>query len=164
QRVSSLLLWRPRDPGYAALRRATRAAIVIPLALAFALFVLRNPQATIYVVFGCFALLVFCDFGGPRPMSAAPYLGVRLVGFVLIPLGPLALFSPWVAALATLLIAFAVSFAGVFGGYAAVAQSPLLLAFVVSVAVPAPPSEIPSRLMGWGIAGVISTVASVTLW
>jgi uncharacterized membrane protein YccC len=164
QRLSSLLLWRPSDPGYAALRRATRAAIVIPLALAFALFVLRNPQATIYIVFGCFALLVFGDFGGPRQLRAAAYLGVTLVGFVLIPFGTLASFSPWVAALATLLIAFAVSFAGVFGGYAAVAQSPLLLAFVVSVAVPAPPTEILSRLMGWGAAGVISMVASVALW
>jgi uncharacterized membrane protein YccC len=164
QRLSRLLLWRPSDPGFAALRRATRAAIVIPLALAFALFVLHNPQATIYIVFGCFALLVFGDFGGSRRLRAATYLSVTLVGFVLVVLGTLASFIPWVAALVTLLIAIAVSFAGGFGGYAAAAQSPLLLAFVVSVAVPAPPMEIPSRLIGWGIAGVVSTVASVTLW
>jgi uncharacterized membrane protein YccC len=164
QRLSSLLLWRPRDPDLTALRRAARAAIVIPLALAVALFVLHNPQVTLYVAFGCFALLVFGDFGGSRQLRAAAYLGVTLVGLALVSLGTLASFSPWIAAPATLLIGFMVSFAGVFGGYAAAAQSPLLLAFVVSVAVPAPPAAIPSRLTGWVIAGVVSTMASVALW
>ena len=164
QRLSSLLQWRPPDPDFAALRRAARAAIVIPLSLAVAVFVLRNAQATLYIAFGCFALLVFGDFGGSRQLRAAAYLSVTLVGFALVSLGTLASFNPWMAALATLLIGFAVSFAGAFGGYAAAAQSPLLLVFVVSVAVPAQPAAIPFRLMGWSIAGVVSTVASLALW
>lgn len=159
-----LLGWRPRDPGNSALRRAARAALVIPLALAFALFVLRNAQMTIYVSFGCFALLVLGDFGGLRRPRAAAYLGTTFVGVLLIALGTLTSFSPWVGAPTMLLVGFAVSFAGVFGGYVTAAQSPLLLAFVLSVALPAPPGAIPARLAGWGIAGAISMVASVVLW
>ena len=56
----------PRDPGYSALRRAARAALVIPLAFAFADLVLGEPQSVIFVMFGCFSLLVISDFGGRR--------------------------------------------------------------------------------------------------
>jgi uncharacterized membrane protein YccC len=162
--ISRLLGWRPSDPGFSALRRAARSALVIPLALAFAHFVIANPQVTTFVAFGCFALLVLGDFGGPRQPRALAYLGTTLVGSALIALGTVASISPWVGAPVMLLVGFAVSFASVFGGYVAAAQSPLLLAFVLSVAVPAPPVAIPSRLLGWGMAGVISTVAAVVLW
>ncbi len=70
----------PRDPGYSALRRAARAAIVIPLAFAFATFVLGEPQSLIFVIFGCFALLVMSDFGGVRRPRAMAYLAATIVG------------------------------------------------------------------------------------
>ncbi len=162
--VSRRHLWWPRDPGFAALRRALRAAIVIPLAMAFALLVFHHAQATINVVFGCFALLVLADFGGLRRPRAAAYVGTTLVGLVLVTLGTLASANPWVGASAMLLVGFVVSFAGVFGGYIAAAESALLLPFVLSVSVPAPPTAIPARVLGWGIAGVVSTLASVLLW
>jgi uncharacterized membrane protein YccC len=162
--LARLLGWRPRDAGFAALRRATRAALVIPLALAFALSVLRNPQMTVYVVFGCFGLLVLGDFGGLRRPRAVAYLGTTLVSAVLIAVGTLASFSPWLGAATVLLLGFAISFAGVFGGYVAAAQPVLLLAVVLSVAVPAAPGAIPDRLLGWALAGALATVASVLLW
>ncbi|HEY4872267.1 MAG TPA: hypothetical protein VIJ03_10270, partial [Candidatus Dormibacteraeota bacterium] len=56
----------PRDPGRAGLRRAARAAIVIPLAFGFGQFVLHDTQNVIFMVFGGFALLVMSDFGGLR--------------------------------------------------------------------------------------------------
>ena len=69
-----------RDPGFGALRRAARAAIVIPLAFAFTDLLLREPQILIFVVFGCFSLLVISDFGGDpersptwRPRSLVRY-------------------------------------------------------------------------------------------
>jgi uncharacterized membrane protein YccC len=147
-----------------ALRRAARAAAVIPSTVAFAGFVIHNPQVTTFVAFGGIALLVLADFAGSRRPRAAAYLGTTLIGAVLLSLGTLASFSPWVAALAMLLVGLVVSFSGVFGGYLAAAQSALLLVFVLAVAVPAPPAAIPSRLLGWGIAGAVSAVASVVLW
>src|SRR2546430_2682387 len=56
----------PSDPGLAALRRAARAAIVIPPAFAFGQLLLHDSQNVIFIVFGGFALLVMSDFGGLR--------------------------------------------------------------------------------------------------
>jgi len=159
-----LPLKAPRDPGFAALRRASRAAIVIPAAFAFGALVLRDPQNVIFIVFGCFALLVMSDFGGFRPRRAVAYLTATLVGAVLVALGTLV--SPH-AVLETALmfiVGFAISFARVFGGYAAAAQTGMLLAFVIAVSIPAPADEIPTRVGGWLMAGTISTLAAVFLW
>src|SRR5579864_2588381 len=98
-----------RDPGFAALRRAIRAAIIIPLALAFALFVLHDPQNVIFIVFGCFALLVISDFGGQRPARALAYLTATLVGAVLVTLGTLASANAALAAAVMLLVGFVIT-------------------------------------------------------
>src|SRR5258708_27651058 len=87
-----------------------------------------------------------------------------VIGALLIALGTLASFIPWLAALHILLVGFVVSFAGVFGGYAAAAQTALLLAFVHAVSIPAPPAAIAPCLAGWLLAGVVSTLAGVLLW
>src|SRR4030081_3195002 len=88
----------PVDPGFAALRRAARAAIVIPPVLAFTIFVLHGGQNVIFAVFGCFALLVMSDFGGQRPATALAYLTATLAGAVLVTLGTVASPSAGVAA------------------------------------------------------------------
>src|SRR5882672_997886 len=77
----------PRDPGFAALRRAARAAIIIPLAFALGTYVLHLGQNVIFIVFGCFALLVITDFGGLRPARARAYLTATAVGAALVALG-----------------------------------------------------------------------------
>src|SRR5256884_9875405 len=82
----------PRDPSFAALRRAARAAIVIPLAFALGTFVLHLGQNVIFIVFGCFALLVITDFGGLRPARARAYLTAPAAGAG--PVGPGALVFP----------------------------------------------------------------------
>ncbi len=156
--------WRPYDPGRASLRRALRAALVIPPAFAFALLVARDVQVTTFVAFGCFALIVMADYGGPRRARAAAYAVTTLVGAVLVALGTLASPTAWLAALLMLLVAFSVQFASVFGSYAAAGQSALLLSFVLAVSIPAPPAAVGSRLVGWLIAGAVSTLAAVLLW
>jgi uncharacterized membrane protein YccC len=164
QRFARLYDWMPRDPGLVALRRAGRAAIVMPVAFAFALAVIRDSQAVTFVAFGCFALLVMADFGGPRRPRATAYVTTTLVGAALIALGTLASFSPWVAAIAMLLVGFVVQFAGVFGGYVAAAQTALLLAFVLAASVPVAPAAVAPRVAGWCLAGAVSTLAGVFLW
>jgi uncharacterized membrane protein YccC len=146
------------------LRRAARAAIIIPLALAFALFVLRDPQSVIFIVFGCFALLVISDFGGLRPARALAYLTATLVGAVLVTLGTLASANAVLAAAVMLAVGFLITFASVFGGYVAAAQTGMLLSFVIAVSIPASVSAIPARVGGWILAGIISTLAAVFLW
>src|SRR5487761_440574 len=70
----------PRDPGFGALRRAARAATVIPLIFAFADVLLRDAQSLIFVLFGCFSLLVISDFGGLRRPRALAYLTATVAG------------------------------------------------------------------------------------
>jgi uncharacterized membrane protein YccC len=153
-----------RDPGYSALRRAARAAIVIPLAFAFAQFLLGEPQSLIFVLFGCFALLVMSDFGGLRRPRALAYLTATIVGAVLVALGTLASSSAWLAVLVMFIVGFVLSFSRVFGGYVAAANTGMLLAFVIAVTIPAPADAIPARVGGWAIAGLVATAAAVALW
>src|SRR5580658_3136469 len=64
-----------RDRGFAALRRATRAAIIMPAMFALGDKVIGNPQLATYAAFGSFAMLLLADFGGPmteRLQRAAP--------------------------------------------------------------------------------------------
>ena len=136
----------------------------MPAVFAFAQFVIRNQQLTTFAAFGCFALLVMADFGGLRGPRALAYAAAIGVGVVLVTLGTLASASPWVGAPVMLLVGLAVSFAGVFGGYASAAQTALLLAFVLAVAIPAPPAALAPRLVGWLIAGALSGLAGVFLW
>jgi len=154
----------PRDPGFAALRRAARAAIIIPLALALGTFVLHLGQNVIFIVFGCFALLVITDFGGIRPARARAYLTATAVGAVLVALGTFVSLTIAAAAAVTFLVALVMSFARVFGGYFVAGQTGMLLAYIVATAVPAPSSSIPVRVGAFVLAGVISTLAGVFMW
>jgi uncharacterized membrane protein YccC len=152
------------DPRRVALHRATRAAIVNPAVFAFSLLVIRDLQVATFAVFGCFGLLVMADFGGPRRTRALAYAAATLAGAALVALGTLVSFSAVIAAIVMLAIGFTLSFASVFGGYVAAAQTALLLVFVLSASVVAPASAIPTRLAGWLLAGVVSTVAGVFFW
>jgi uncharacterized membrane protein YccC len=154
----------PRDPGLSAFRRAARAAIVIPLAFAFADVLLRAPQSLVFVMFGCFSLLVISDFGGLRRPRALAYLTATLVGAALVALGTLVSTSPWLPAVVMFIVGFAISFSRIFGGYFAAANLGMLLAFVIAVTIPASPDVIPARVGGWAMAGLISTAAAVALW
>jgi uncharacterized membrane protein YccC len=154
----------PNDPGLSSLLRATRAAVIIPVSFAFAKFIIGDVQVTTFVSFGCFALLVMANFGGPRRPRAVAYVATVLVGAGLVVLGTLASSVVWVAASAMLLIGCSIQFVGVFGSYVAAAQTALLLSFVLAVSVPAPAGAVGPRLAGWLIAGIVSTLSGVFFW
>jgi uncharacterized membrane protein YccC len=152
------------DPRLVALHRAVRAAIVNPATFAFSLFVIRDLQVATFAVFGCFALLVMADFGGARRARAVAYIAATLAGAALVALGTVVSPNAAVGSAVMLTVGFTLSFAGVFGGYLAAAQTALLLAFVLAVSIPAPVSAIPTRMGGWMLAGVVSTLAGVFFW
>jgi uncharacterized membrane protein YccC len=152
------------DPGLQSLRRAARVAIVVPLVFAFFLNVLDDSVAALFAGFGSFALLGFADFGGPPRQRAAAYLILTAVGGVLVVVGTLVCNQPVLAALLGVVVATAVRFAGCFGGYFAASVSPLILAYVLGASVAAPVDEIPDRLLGWVVAGLLATVAALVLW
>lgn len=155
---------QPHDPDLAGLRRAFRAVVVITPLFVLSVAVLRQPQMTVFVVFGGFSLLVLADFGGPRRPRAIAYAAGVTAGAALVAIGTLISPVPWLAAVATLLIGFSLQLTGTLGGYVTAAQTMLLFSFVLAVSVPAPPEAIGLRVAGWVLAGAASTVAGVFLW
>ena len=157
--------WLQRhDPGHAALRRAGRAAILMPGLFALADKVIANPIMSYFVAFGSFAMLLLVDFQGSRldRLRAQTLLGVSCA--VLICFGTLLSRSTALAVIGMFVIGFVVLFSGVVSSVIASATTPLLLAFILPVTVPGPLSQIPERVAGWGIAAAVSLVAITILW
>lgn len=136
----------------------------MPALFASTLLGTHDVQLTTFVGFGTFAMVVLADFGGSAAGRASAYAAAAAVGATLIVAGTLAGQTPWAAASAMLVVGFGVLFAGVFGGYAAAAQVPLLLAFVLAVSVPAAVGAIPSRVEGWLLASFAAALSALVLW
>lgn len=152
------------DPGLFSLKRAARAAIVMPAVFAFADKVIGNPDTVLFAAFGSIALLVLTDFGGPRRMRFAAYLALAVAGLALITLGTLCSQTAWLAVAAMAVVGFAILFSGAISAYFAAAGRAALLLFVIPVAFPGPPSAIPARLEGWALAATAAICAVMLLW
>ena len=155
---------RTHDLGYAALRRAGRAAILMPALFALGDKVIANPVMSYFIAFGAFAMLLFVDFAGTRldRVRAQSLLGIACM--VMIALGTLVSTVKVLAIICMFLVGFGVLFSAVVSSVIASATTPLLLAFVLPVATPGPISEIPDRVAGWGISAAVSLIAITILW
>jgi uncharacterized membrane protein YccC len=152
------------DPGLLALKRAGRAAIVLPAVLAFADQVIQQPQSTIFASVGSFALLVLADFRGPPRGRLVAYLALSLVGAAFITLGTLCSQEPWLGGAVMAVVGFGVLFSSVINPYFAMAGWAPLLTFILPVTIPADPSAIPQRLEGWALACGVGIPAVMLLW
>jgi uncharacterized membrane protein YccC len=153
-----------RDPGFAALRRAARTAIVMPAMFALGQEVIGNPTLATFAAFGSFAMLLLVDFAGPMRARLQAQTALGITGAVFVCLGTLASHSAWLAALAMTLVGFGVLFAGVVSSVLAGATTSLLLAFILPVSLSGPASSIPDRVAGWGLAAAASLLAVALLW
>jgi len=152
------------DPGLASLKSAARAAIVMPAVFALADQVIAQPQAALFSAFGSFAMLVLASFGGPSRSRFTAYLSLAVAGVVLVTLGTACSGNAWLAAGAMAVVGFVILFSGVINGYFAAGGTAAVLVFVLSVSVPAPVSQIPWRLAGWGLAATAGILAVTFLW
>ncbi|MGB0962930.1 MAG: FUSC family protein, partial [Mycobacterium sp.] len=151
-----------RDPEHDALRRALRAALVVPLAggLCFAVAG-DNPQTPLYAILGSVALLVFTDFPGNGQNRAVAYAGLGVSGFIMITLGTLVAPQAWLAVLAMFVVGVVVTFSGLFSETIAAAQRATLLTFVLPACTP--PAPIEDRLLGWTIALAVCVPAALVV-
>jgi uncharacterized membrane protein YccC len=160
-----LLEWlSKRDRDFAALRRAGRAAIVMPGMFALGDKVIENPVIATFAAFGSFAMLLLVDFGGPLRERLQAQATLAVAGLVLVCLGTLACRNVWLAAATMALVGFVVIFIGVVSSVLAGASTSLLLAFILPVTLAAPLSSLPDRLAGWGMASVAALIAVGALW
>ena len=155
---------RAHDLGYGALRRAGRAAILMPALFALGDKVIANPTVSYFIAFGSFAMLLLVDFSGSRldRLRSQALLGVACMAMIC--LGTLASRSTALATVGMFIAAFAVLFSAVVSSVIASATTPMLLAFVLPVTLPGPVSQIPDRVAGWGISAAVSMVAITILW
>jgi uncharacterized membrane protein YccC len=153
-----------RDRGFAALRRATRAAIIMPAMFAVGDKVIGDPQVATFAAFGSFAMLLLVDFGGPMAERLQAEAALAVTGGVFVCLATLASQTVWLAAVAMAVVGFGVIFAGVVSSVLAGATTALLLAFILPVSLAAPASAVPARLAGWGMAAGAALVATALLW
>src|ERR1700712_5690499 len=161
-------LWRraaarlsQRDPEHDALRRAVRAALMLPVAAFIGFSVGSGSQTPLFAIFGSVALLITVDFPGSRSARALAYAGLGISGAVLITLGSLVAPIPWLAVTMMFLLAVAVTFSGVLSEFMAAGQRSTLLTFVLPVCTP--PGPIPERLFGWLIALSVAVPAALFL-
>jgi Fusaric acid resistance protein-like len=155
---------RTHDAGYSALRRAGRAALVMPAMFALGDKVIADPVIATFAAFGSFAMLLLVDFSGSIRERLLAQAGLGLACAVLICLATLASRTTWLAAAGMAVIGFAILFSGVVSSTLAGATTALLLAFILPVSLSAPPSAIPARVAGWGLAAAASLLAISLLW
>ncbi|MDV3133480.1 FUSC family protein [Mycobacterium sp. 29Ha] len=151
---------RQRDPEFDALRRAVRAALVLPVAAAVG-FAVGDSQTALFSIFGSVALLIMVDFPGNRPARALAYFGLGLNGFVLITLGTLVADHPWISVAVMFVLGVVVTFSGVLSEIVAAGQRATLLTFVLPACTPVGP--IGDRLLGWVVALAVCVPAALFL-
>jgi uncharacterized membrane protein YccC len=152
---------RTGDPERDALRRAVRAAIVVPLAAAVSFMVVGGSQAPLFTIVGALWLMVLVDFPGNRRGRALAHCGVGFNGAVLITVGTLVAPVPWLAVTLMFVLGVAVTLAGVLSETIAAGQRVTLLAYVLPVCTPIGP--VGERLLGWAIALVVCIPAALFL-
>jgi len=151
-----------RDPEHDALRRASRAAVILPLTALAGLTAGGGSQTTMFAIFGAVALLIVADFPGNRPARTLAYVGLGCNGAVLITVGTVISPMPVAAVLTMFVLGAVVTFTGVLSEIVAAGQRATLMTFVLPVCTP--PGPIGDRLLGWGIAWAIAVPAALWLW
>ncbi len=160
----ALSRWMQRhDPERYGLYRGARTAIAATVMLAFGTLV-GNPQISLIGVFGAVATLLFVDFPGNRQARWAGYSMLGIVGLILISLGTLASTNLVLSVAGMAVFGFVILFAGVLSAGAAAAGKAAILLFLLPVMVPAPPSDILPRLLGWILGWAVSVALSMFLW
>lgn len=139
-----------------------RAAVVVPGVFAAGV-ALGSDVLALYALFGAVSHLVFGDYGGPPGHRAAAYLTTTVGGLVLICAGTAVSDNYVGAAIATVVVGFGLTLAGVVGPAVVQLRTPLLLAFVLPASTSASFGDVGPRLGGWLFAGVVSLVAAFVL-
>jgi uncharacterized membrane protein YccC len=155
---------RRHDPGYTALRRAGRTALIMPAMFAIGDKIIANPEVATFAAFGAFAMLLLVDFSGPMRQRLQAQAALGVICCLLIALGTLASRTTWVAACAMGVVGFLVVFGGILSSTLAAATTTMLLAFILPVSLPGPISSIPDRIAGWGMSAAVSLLAIWLLW
>ena len=155
---------RSKDPGFWAVKRSVRAAVVMPAAFGLTFVAFSDGQVSLFAAFGAFALLLLVDFPGRPRTRLVSYVALFATGAVFIALGTVVSTHKVAAVVTMAVVGFIVLFAGIVAPQAATGSTAALLTFVLPVAVAEPPSQIGPRLVGWAIAAALCIPACMLVW
>src|SRR5271169_3582063 len=153
-----------RQRELAALARSVRAAVVVPSLFALALSVIRQPEVAGFAIFGTFAHLVMVNYDHAWRTKAAQAATLTCFGAILVTLGTLASANVWLAASGAITVGVLSEFSTVAASRWAVIRTPLLLAFMLAVAIPSPVRSMLPNLEGWLLSGIVAQPALLLLW
>ena len=153
-----------RQRHLAGLARSVRAAIIVPVLFASALFVTGQPEVAGFAIFGTFAHLVMVKYDHAWKVRSAQSAMLTASGAVAVGLGTLASGTMWLAVSGAAAIGFLTEFSIVAAPRVAVIRTPLLLAFMLAVAVPSSVDAVYPNLEGWLLSGMIAQPALLVLW
>jgi uncharacterized membrane protein YgaE (UPF0421/DUF939 family) len=152
-----------RDPAGVALRRATRAAIAVPISVVLLTSIPALADTALFGVFAVLALLIFADFGGPLRRRAAAYLSTVAAGIPIMMIGSVAGQTMAGAMGMMAVVATVLGMLAVLRGFVASAQTTLLLATVLAV-TSSPPGSLFTGAASWLLGGLLATTAALVLW
>ena len=144
------------------MRRASRAAIAIPLAALVSFLVAGNSQAPVFTLVGSIALLIVTDFPGTVGSRALGYLGLGINGVVLIAVGTWVAPHPLLAVPLCFAVGAVVSFLGLLSEIVAAGQRATLMVFLLPLCTP--PGPVHDRLLGWLLALLICIPAALFIF
>ena len=150
-----------RDPDGDALRRALRAAIIVPVAGVVGYCLAGPSQTALFTLLGAIWLLGLVDFPGNRRVRALGYCGLGINGAVLISVGTLVQPLPWLAVALTFVLGVAVTLAGVLSETIAAGHAYVAAVCASGVHAPRP---VTARLLGWAIALAMCVPAALFLF
>lgn len=153
---------RDKDPQRDGLRRALRAAVMVPVAAGIALALVGGRTAPLFALLGSIWLLVVTEFPGDRRQRAIAYLGLAAGATPLIVAGSLLAPVPWLAVAIVFALGAAVTYAAAASATLSAGQRAVLLAFVWPVSTPA--ESLADRLLGWLIAVAVCVPAALYLF
>ena len=154
---------RPQDPDRLAARRAVRAAIAVPVALAIALYVFDDRTGAGFTLFGVTGLLVSSDFAGTPRKRALAYLYTGIAGSIALTIGWAASFNAISAVIVTVIIGFVLTFLGLIRGSVSIGMASVLMVFVLAVCLDGSSGSLGDYLLGWWIAVVVSTATALVI-
>ena len=155
---------REKDPGFLAVKRSIRAAVVVSAVFGLTHVVFSNPQVSLFGAFGSFALLLLVDFPGRPRTRFVSFGGLVLAGTGFIALGTVVSTHKVAAIVVMAVVGFGVLFAGIVSPQAATGSTAALLTFVLPVAVVQPASAVGPRLIGWALAAATCVPACLLVW
>jgi uncharacterized membrane protein YccC len=145
-------------------RRAVRSAIAATAAFYLGWLAIDDHVLAVFATLSVIGLLTLADFGGDLRRQARAYALATLLGAALVALGTVVSENTYASAGLLFLVALCVSLSTALGRNVATGANGVLLFFLVACAVPAPASDLASRVPGVLLGGALSLVAALTIW